>query len=56
MLVDAWYWLVTRPSRCFLCGSRLVWHTPRQWRFCCSLPLPIVLTDKGRQLAGERVA
>jgi hypothetical protein len=43
-------WAVNRLTgqRCFGCNRRLLWHTPRQRQVCCSVPLPITITEQGR--------
>ena len=52
------YWIANRLTgqRCLVCERRLIWHTPWQWRRCCSVPLPITLTDAGRARFADQAA
>jgi hypothetical protein len=35
--------------RCFICGRRWLFHTPKRRKRCLNEPLPLVLTEKGWQ-------
>jgi hypothetical protein len=57
-LEGAWCWIANRLTgqRCLVCERRLLWHTPWQWRRCCSVPLPITITEAGRARIAEQDA
>jgi hypothetical protein len=51
-------WITGRLTgqRCLVCDRRLLWHTPRQWRVCCSVPLPLAITEQGRAWLASQAA
>jgi hypothetical protein len=40
-------------SRCWSCGRLMVLHTPWALFVCERVPMPIEITDKGRELLAE---
>jgi hypothetical protein len=49
-----WHWIKYRIlGRCFVCGRLMIVHSPWAKYLCERTPLPIEITDKGRQLAAE---
>jgi len=52
MLMWLWYRLF---SRCFVCDRPMALHSPWALYICERTPLPIEITDKGRELIGQSV-